>query len=175
MLARKLTVVVALAALGLGACGSSSKSAGSTSPTVAGAAGSQSSAGDTSTTAAPSSANNGGGGGGGGDFCALLRKDQAAFAGSDIATKTPSDLKKLYSDVVPEIEKAESKAPDAIKADFATLVTNLKTLVKALDDAGYDVTKVDPNSFKDLADPKFEAASQRISTYVEQSCGIKAG
>jgi hypothetical protein len=173
MLARKLTVAVVLVALGLSACGSSSKSAGSTSGTTATTAGSQSS-GDTSTTAEPSNNGGGGGGGGGGSFCTLMRKDDNAFKGADIATKSAGDLKGLYANVVPELERAQSDAPDAIKSDFATLVTGMKALVKALETADYDVTKLNPDSFKGLADTKFVAASEHITTYIAQHCGIKA-
>ena len=173
MLARKLTIAVVLVALGLSACGSSSKSAGSTSPTSAGTAGSTSAPGDTSTTAAPAG-NNGGGGGGGGDFCALMRKDDNAFKGADIATKSSTDLKALYANVVPELERAQSDAPDAIKSDFGSMVTGMKALVKALETADYDVTKLNPDSFKGLADSKFVTASEHIATYIAQHCGIKA-
>jgi len=156
MLARKLTAAVVLCAVGLSACGSSSKSAGSTSPTTPGTSGSKSS-------------------GGGGSFCALMRKDAGAFKGADINTKSPEDLKAVYAKVVPEIERAQSEAPDAIKSDIGTLATSLKTLVKALEAADYDVTKLNFDSLKALADPKFAAASHNVSTYLEKNCGIKAG
>ena len=175
MLARKLTVVVVLAALGLSACGSSSKSAGSNSGTTATTtAGSQPSSGDTATTAKPSG-NGGGGGGDGSSFCGLMRKDDNAFKGADVAAKSATDLKSLYANIIPELDRAESKAPDAIKSDFATLASGIKTLAKALAAANYDVTKLNPASFKDLADAKFETASQNITAYLTQHCGLKAG
>ena len=139
----------------------------------AGTAGSTSAPGDTSTTAVPAD-NSGGGGGGGGDFCALMRKDDSAFRSTDIATKSSSDLKNLYANVVPELERAQSHAPDAIKSDFGSLVTGMKALVKALQTANYDVTKLNPDSFKGLADSKFVTASEHIATYIGQHCGIKA-
>ena len=162
MPSRTFMVAVAIFAVGLGACSSSSKSASAPSA-------------NTSAGLTPTTAKSGGGsvgGSGGGSFCDEVRNDQAAFQNSDIATKTPNDLKTLYSNLVPALERAQSEAPNAIKADFGTFITGFKALNSALDAAGYDVRKLSPSSFAGLDSANFKAASDHIESYITQVCHI---
>ena len=166
MPSRTFIVAVAIFAIGLGACSSSSKSTSAPSA-------------NTSAGLTPTTANSGGGSGaasgggsGGGSFCDEVRNDQDAFQNSSIATKTPADLKTLYSKLVPALEHAQSEAPSAIKADFATFITGFKALNSALDAAGYDVRKLSPSSLAGLDSADFKAASDHIETYITQVCHI---
>jgi hypothetical protein len=168
MLARKLTVVIALVAVAATACGSSSKSSASksTSPTSPSAT-TAASAGSSATTTPSKSYS----GSSGSNFCDLARKDESAFNAKGF-TGTAPDLKKLYGNLEPALEEAQSKAPDAIKADFATFVTAFKQVIKAFADANYDVTKISPTAFAGFADPKIKAASDHITQYISQVCRV---
>jgi hypothetical protein len=172
---QKLIITVALLAVTAAACGSSSKGASSsTTPTSAASssAGSPTTAAGSSvtpTTAKPKSFS----GDSGGSFCNEIRDDTSAFNSSDIATKTPADLKSLYSKLVPALEHAQSKAPDAIKGDFGTFVTFFKKLNDAFKAANYNFENLDPTKFASLDSPAIQTASTNIENYVVQVCHIK--
>ena len=175
----RILVMVAIAALGATACGSSSKTAdapsgtttpaGSNSSVTTTPVGSDSSSGDTTTTASSSDK----GGGGGGAFCDLLAKESNAFDAQDVLTsKSPQEIKAFYADVESKLDDTVSKAPDAVKGDLSTVNDAIKLLVGELDKVDYDFTKLTPDSLQGLSNPKFEAASQHITTYLTQTCHI---
>ncbi len=168
--ARGLIAIVALVAISAAACGSSSKNAAtSTTPTtVASGAGTPTTVAGTPTTAPSKSYS----GSSGGDFCSLIRNDQDAFNNSDIATKTPDDLKSVYTKLVPALEHAESVAPSAIKGDFKTFVTFFKQLNAAFASAGYNFQNLDPTKFANLDTPAIKTASADIEQYVTQVCHV---
>jgi ABC-type phosphate/phosphonate transport system substrate-binding protein len=169
MLARKLIVAIALVAVAATACGSSSKSSASspTSPTSPSAT--TASGGGSTATTTPSKSYSGSSGS---SFCDLAKKDENAFNAKGFTGTSPADLKKLYGNLEPALEEAQSKAPDAIKADFATFVTAYKQVIKAFADANYDVTKISPTAFAGFADPKIKAAADHITQYTSQVCHI---
>ena len=166
MLARKLTVAIVLVAVAATACGSSSKSSASspTSPSATTAPG-----GGSTATTTPSKSYSGSSGS---SFCDLAKKDENAFNSKGFTGTSPTDLKKLYGNLEPALEEAQAKAPDAIKADFATFLTAYKQVIKAFADANYDVTKISPTVFAGFADPKIKAASDHITQYTSQVCHI---
>jgi hypothetical protein len=85
---------------------------------------------------------------------------------------SPSNLKALYSRLVPALAQAQTAAPSEIRNDFATFVTFFQQLNSALAGAQYDVGNLDLTSFADLNTAKVRTASADISRYVTQACHI---
>lgn len=167
MIARKLIVALALVAIAATACGSSSKSSSTTQP--GGSSATTAPSGSASGTTAPKSFS----GDSGSNFCDLARKDETAFKGNSLATgSTPADLKKLYSGLGPALQEAESKAPSVIKDDFKTFVDAYQQILKAMSDANYDVTKLNPATFAAFDSAQIKAASDHIEAYMTQVCHI---
>jgi hypothetical protein len=168
MRARKLMIIVALVAIGAAACGSSSKSATSSTPTtVASSAGTPTTAGGTQSSGGKSYS-----GSSGGSFCDAIRNDADTFKGATPKGTTPEDLKALYGNVLPALEKAKSKAPSAIKDDFGTFVSAFKQVDSALAAVNYDYTKLTASTFSALESQDFKTASDNIEQYVTQVCHI---
>jgi hypothetical protein len=153
MHARKLTVLVALVAVGATACGSSSKSS----------SGSPSAPTSASTTSAPRTSPNLG------SFCSLAGRFQSTMPNPSIATKTPADLKTIYEQLPKEIQQAESEAPSAIKRDFATLANAEVQILSSLSKANF--TKISAATFAGLDTARVRAASARIDQYMAHACG----
>ena len=121
MRARKLLIIVALVGIGAAACGSSSKTASTSSPTTAASSGTPTTASGTPSTGGKSYS-----GSSSGSFCDAVRNDANTFKGATPKGTTPTDLKALYGNVLPALEKAQSKAPSAIKDDFGTFISAFK-------------------------------------------------
>src|ERR1700680_3325115 len=98
MRSRKLIVVCAIAAIGLAACGSSSK---------------------TSSTARNSSTGTTTNGSGSGTLCDQIKSAVASLSATDFSGKSANDLKAQYSDLQSKLKQIETKAPSALKGDFA--------------------------------------------------------
>jgi hypothetical protein len=168
MRARKLLIIVALIGIGAAACGSSSKTASSSSPTtVASSPGTPTTAGGTQSTGGKSYS-----GSSNGSFCDAVRNDANTFKGATPDGTSPEDLKALYGNVLPALEKAQSKAPSAIKDDFDTFISAFKQVNAALKAANYDVTKLNASTFTALSSQDFKTASDNIEQYVTQVCHI---
>ncbi|HLY81506.1 MAG TPA: hypothetical protein VKQ71_00905 [Acidimicrobiales bacterium] len=106
-------------------------------------------------------------GSGSSSWCALDRSFQDSNNFANV-TKDPKAWVKQVNDLLPKVEAA---APGPIKADVATLVTGVRTLVKAIVDDNYDFTKLTADQGAALQDPKFTAAGDRVTAYDKQVCG----
>jgi hypothetical protein len=168
---RMLVLVIALVAVAASACGSSSnKSGGSsvTTTTTSLAAGSGSTAAVSGSTTSTSFT-----GSSGSSFCDFARQAQAAFAGRGTGgLRTPQQLKTLYQNVGPVLDHARSIAPGAIKADFDTFVHGYSQFLSAFAAANYDYTKVSRTALQAIGTSQMTAASQHITQYMRQVCGI---
>jgi hypothetical protein len=168
MRARKLMLIVVLVGLGAAACSSSSKSASSsTTPTTAASSGTPTTGGGKASTGGKSYS-----GSSSGSFCNAVRNDANTFKGSTPNGTEPKDLKALYGNVLPALEKAQSEAPSAIKDDFDTFISAFKQVNSALKAVNYDVTKLSASTFSALASQDFKTASDNIDQYVTQVCHI---
>ena len=167
MRARKLLIVVALVGIGAAACGSSSKTASTSSPTTAASSGTPTTASGTPSTGGKSYS-----GSSSGSFCNAVRDDANTFKGATPKGTTPADLKALYGNVLPALEKAQSKAPSAIKDDFGTFISAFKQVDSALAAVNYDYTKLSASTFSALESQDFKTASDNIEQYVTQVCHI---
>jgi hypothetical protein len=166
---RSAPAVLALAVVAsLYGCSSSSKSAtatGASTPTSAATAG-----GATASTVKAT---------GGGTFCTKVANSinngvsrAAALAQSGSG---PTALKALYAQTRQEEQDAANSAPSAIKGDLQTIFGVSNSFFDALAAANYDFTKVDPSALAKLNTPALQAATQNVTTYVKDHCGIDLG
>jgi hypothetical protein len=170
MRVKSLLAVAILVAIGTAACGSSSKSStGSvtSAPGSSGPSGATTSSPDGGTTTTiklkGSSSSN---------FCDLARADDKAFSNVDPTGLSAADLKKQFENLGPALQQAADKAPSEIKGDFETFLNAFKPYLKALADANYDFTKIQPTSVSGLESPAVQAASDHIEQYFTQVCHI---
>jgi hypothetical protein len=175
MKAPALVAGAALVALVLAGCGgdnSSSSSAASSATTAAASA-----SGSNASTTTPSFTGNGSAA-----FCAFAKDLQSSDIGNSLngdSTNVKDDLAKVRD----AMNQAKDKAPDEIKADVATVAEAFQKYDDLLAKYGYDPQKLTDAAQKDpqvlaqatavLSDPKYEAASDRVSAYAEQVCGLK--
>jgi hypothetical protein len=148
---RRLLIPLILAALPLAACGGGS----STAKTASEAA--------TKSTISNFSGNRGS------NWCDLDRSLQNSTQFQN-AMKDPRTWSRQLDSIA---SGAASKAPSAIKADVQTVVSALRVLEKALSDANYDFTKLNPAEMSGLNSPNLAAAADRITAYDKQVCGTK--
>lgn len=165
---RRLLIPLLLTALPLAACGGGSSSAktasaGATKSTVSTLAGGQ--VGATATTASTKPPNFSGNSGS--SWCDLDRSLQNSTQLQN-AMKDPHTWASQLDSIA---SSAENKAPGAIKDDVKTVVSALRVLEKALSDANYDFTKVNPAQLSSLNTPNLTAAADRITAYDKQVCG----
>ena len=167
--ARKLLLTVALVAVTTAACSSSSKSASdattpSTTPSSAAAA---------TTVPATTPVTKSYSGSSDSSFCNLMRKDEADFNNNkNLSAKTPPELKALYGKFVPALEHAAAVAPNAIKADLESYVTEVKKIDATFAAAQYNLENVNPTVLAGLNTPQLETAFTNINQYFAQVCHI---
>jgi hypothetical protein len=167
----RLAATLALALPLLVACGgrgSPARSAlpGVTTTTVAGQASTTTATAATTTTATKAPAQTPGGGSA---WCDLDRALQNSTNFQNV-----KDGRAWASAVNAMIPKLQAAAPAAIRADLQTLVAGLRTFLKVLAQANYNFNTLTPGSMAPLADPKLQAASNRIVAYNKQICGTKS-
>jgi len=63
-------------------------------------------------------------------------------------------------------------SPPAIKSDAETVVNDIKQVEAALKAVNYDLTKVTPADLAPVESPSFTAATNAITAYDTQVCGI---
>jgi hypothetical protein len=184
---RKLALVTAvLLAASLTACGGASKTDSSSSATHA----SDTTSSTPTTPAATTSSSDSGSGGSdpGSSYCTELRTAKDNLKSLDVTALTASGFTKLTD----EFGTLASDAPDAVKADWATLTTALKKIQQLLANAGLSFSDLQGLSAGHL--PKgvtqqqlqklgrqFEAFSQnsgfakaaaQITAHAKAECGV---
>jgi hypothetical protein len=157
-----------LLAVVLAACGSSSKGASSSN---------NSSSNGSSTTAAPSAGATTTvkvSGDSNSSFCQDVRNSAAAFKPVDPAQLNLNSLKSELENVGPDLQKAASAAPDAIKPDFETFVHAYTPYIDALKAANFDFTKLNLASLQNLNSASVKAAIAHLEAYFSQVCHVTA-
>jgi hypothetical protein len=159
--ARFAALVAVAVAFAFTACGggSNAKRASPASPTtLALSAGDTTQPVDTSFTGAGSD-----------DYCRLAR-DYSDSSKKFDAPNSPDQLRAVFQEAQNDINSALAVAPPEIKADVQTIATGLDSIVKAMEAANYDVTRLatTPPSLP----PNFDAASQRIDAYTSNVCHL---
>ncbi|MFI5040655.1 MAG: hypothetical protein ACHQNA_02190 [Acidimicrobiales bacterium] len=74
-----------------------------------------------------------------------------------------------------EEQDALAGAPGAIKSDLQTIVDASNKIYDALASANYDFSKLDPATFASFNTPALQTATQNVTDYVKQHCGIDLG
>lgn len=123
-------------------------------------------------------------GDGSGEYCEFARRMSDSTAFDDAFNSTdPVAAKAQFEELIALLDEATGKAPDEIKGDAVTVTEFFKNVAGAYDKYDYDVTKLatavaggtEPELaalFGGAGDPKFEEASNRLSAYDEQVCGL---
>jgi hypothetical protein len=169
----RVRAVLALAAAGtvLAACGSSSKGASSANTGT----GTSSTASTSPTAAASTKASSGSGSVnlGGGSFCDKARKAEtdAASAATKV-TDGPDALKQLEENAHAELSQLADQAPSQIKGSVSTLVNAEDQFFNALQNANFDVTKVDTSALSSFNTPQVMQAIDQIDSYLVTKCGL---
>ncbi len=65
-----------------------------------------------------------------------------------------------------------SDAPNEIKGDVAITLEGMDLMVDIIEDAGGDIFDADLSVLEELADAKYEDASNNIDKYLEETCGL---
>lgn len=187
---KKTMAVMALAALGLVACGGSDKSSSDSDEAAATESTDTSASDDTAATdnttasddtaAADDSDADTDTGVGKGDpnssFCKLAREieDESNLDKVFENATTPEDMKKALGKAVDAIDELVSKAPSELKSDAKTLKDGIHQMSDLFDKHDYDFAKIaqDPE-FTDLgSSDKFETASDHFDDFLQETCGI---
>jgi hypothetical protein len=107
------------------------------------------------------------------NFCNLAKSynDQSKNVGS---ATTPAELRTVVRDGQAAISQAVSAAPAEIKGDVQTIAAGFGDIADAFDKAGYDATKVSPNSLQKLQTPEFQTATIRFQAYLRNVCKLPA-
>ena len=170
----RLVMVVAAAALGLVACGSSSSGAGAQ---PANSAPVQTSA--PATTSAPASsapASSAPPSSGGGSFCDYGKAEESQLAAELKAytADTPAQLEKFEQQALNEAKTFSSSAPPAIKSAIDTAISTDQEFFNELKAVNFDYTKLSPADLAKIQTPAFTKANQTLANYFRTKCGIIA-
>jgi hypothetical protein len=151
--------LTAVAVLGVAACGSGDNGSGSSG---------------TSASAATS------GDAGDSDLCTYAKQLEETTNPDSF-----SNMDKATFDKIDEIiGNVQAKAPDEIKDDVATVAENFQDVRAIFAKYDFDIAKLtsaataDPSlteKLQSLNSDEFNAASQRVNTYLQEKCGIQAG
>jgi hypothetical protein len=96
-----------------------------------------------------------------------------------------SNMDKATFDKIDEIiTNVQAKAPDEIKDDVATVAKNFQDVRAIFAQYDFDIAKLTSAATADsslteklqsLNSDEFNAASQRVNTYLQEKCGIQGG
>ncbi len=111
-----------------------------------------------------------GGAGGSDGFCTFVRDFTSRFGRVDISLSDPQRLRTTMEDAAGAIANAQSNAPEAVRADVATLNTYFQRFVTSLRQVNFDLTRLPRTAVEDLQNPEFTSASDRLDEYVRQNC-----
>lgn len=150
--------VAVVASLALAGCSSGKSSSSGTTPTTA-----------KSTGAGASRA------AGADPFCNFVQTFESRFGQINPGLADPTQLKSAVTDAASAISGAQAQAPDEIKADVAQMSNAFQTLLKALQQVNFDLTKAPQapqvlTSLQQLNSPDYARASQNITNYISQNC-----
>ncbi|MDX6246043.1 MAG: hypothetical protein QOE76_3766 [Frankiales bacterium] len=107
---------------------------------------------------------------GGGDFCKTLA-DAVNYTNS-LTGASLKDQKAQIQKSLAQGAAALGKAPSAIKPDAVVVLSAVANLLKALEAANYDYTKIDPKALAAVSSPPVTAAEAHLETYVKANCGF---
>ncbi len=86
---------------------------------------------------------------------------------------SPDALRALYKDAERDIKAAVDAAPGEIKNDARVVADGLTVLVAGFERAGWDPSRVTPDTFNAVTTPEFQASASRVEAYTSQVCGAQ--
>lgn len=157
-----VVVAVAMAVLGLGACGDDDAATPTTSSVVAPDGGS-------STTAAPAGPANLEHA----EFCAsLVRLQDASARIANVSSDDPQALEAAWRTYLDAEEQTQALTPPELEAAIATLVGGTDAISELLSASGWDATVLSsPEARQVLTDPAMNTAQGEVNDFVASSCG----
>ena len=179
-----LAAGAALVALLLAGCGGDNSP--TTTPTSSGGSSQTTSSGGSSETttvdgAGDSTTNPSFEGGGSDEFCAFA-KDLESSDFADSISGDDTNLKETFEKLDDVMGDIKDKAPSEIRADVNAVAAAFQKYGDFLKKYDYDVDKITEAATKDpkvlqeatetFSDPTFVSASERVSAYAAQVCGI---
>jgi hypothetical protein len=104
-------------------------------------------------------------------YCQTLQRFNERYARVDPSLADPARFKTAMEDALASAQEAQANAPQAIKADLATLNAGLQDLFELFQGVGFDVTKLNISDLDRLqSSPQLEEASQRVEAYTRDNC-----
>jgi hypothetical protein len=107
-----------------------------------------------------------------GDFCTLMGNEQNEIEKLIANSDSADVLQNLAGRAQDDAKKIESAAPAQIKDDVATMAQASLDEIAALQKADFDFTKIDQSALAALASPTITTATQHVTAYVKNACGI---
>lgn len=110
-------------------------------------------------------------GAGSAEFCDMaktLNTNPSAIAPNASTAQIRANLETADKD----IHHAADVAPAEIKPDVTVIAASFSSIVAAIGQAGYDLTKVSPEALATFQSPEFSSAAARFQAYLTQICHI---
>ena len=102
-------------------------------------------------------------------YCDLAKKYEQL--GQNLSNNNPDDVKKQVDLLKAAIADVQKVVPAEIKADWDVLIPALRQFIAAIEEAGYDFSKVDQSKLESFNTPEVQSASDRIEQHSKQVCG----
>ena len=103
-------------------------------------------------------------------FCQLARSYLERT--DQLTVSNPEQLRAAVTEAEANITETVAAAPAEIKGDAQVVAGAFTNLVRVLEQAGYDFTKVPPDALSGLQRPEVQASTQRLSAYAQKVCGL---
>ncbi|HVM01542.1 MAG TPA: hypothetical protein VM263_02645 [Acidimicrobiales bacterium] len=103
-------------------------------------------------------------------FCDFVRGFTERFGRIDLSLTDPARFRAAMEEASTSIRDAQASAPEAVRADVATLNTYFQRFLGALQQANFDLSRLPPGSLQQLQAPEFAAASARLDAYARDNC-----
>lgn len=110
---------------------------------------------------------------GGGKYCDFSRAANEATQPNPTDLPTPAEMLDQMAESEELMNDAADLVPDEIEADFKIFAAAFSKYIAALKDAEGNIMEIDPAAAAAMGSPEVIAASQRMSKYNEEVCGIK--
>lgn len=112
------------------------------------------------------------------DLCAFAEEMERTFNDESFGNADQATFEQIEEIMT----NVQDRAPDEIKADVETVASTFKDVQEIFAENDYDLTKVAAAAASDadltarlqaVNGPEFSAASDRVNTYLEETCGIQ--
>ncbi len=103
-------------------------------------------------------------------FCQFVYSFNERFNRIDMGLVDPARFHAVMQEAANAIREAQVSAPATIRADVTILNTAFQRFVAVLEEANFDVTRLQTSSIAPLQNPEYAAASQRLDAYTRDNC-----